>query len=206
MSERASQIAMAHLQTMTINDNDQRTAITPSFILPSEIWLHILEVDSTSPTHLAHLWGSVRLVSCTFSAYVERIFTTIYLPTLSLSLSLPRRDPDTGVLLYADAVPDAEVTLHGAYVDGAIVSIATSPMTRTGITMEYLTNKAVLSKERLDNATSVWMWFGGARNRGKGGKVKMPINVEWDRQDKVWRCHVEWKKLLSSRFWESGRH
>ncbi|PVH99071.1 hypothetical protein DM02DRAFT_615346 [Periconia macrospinosa] len=174
----------------------------PSFILPPELWLQILEVDSLSPTHLADLWSNIRPVSRVYKAYVEQIFTKKYLPTLCLSLSLPRRDPNTGILLHELAVPDAEVTMQAVHVEGQFFITSTLPRTRRGMSMEDMTQRGLLTKKRLDTATSVWMWFGGAQNRGKGRQVKMPIDVEWDEQDKVWKAKVEWKKLSSS-YWQA---
>lgn len=176
----------------------------PSFALPTELWLQILEVDALSPTHLVHLWRSVRPVCRAHKSHVERIFATIYLPTLSLSLSLPRRNPITGAMLHAYAVPDAEVTLQGARVEGDMLIMATLPTVRDGATMQQLRERDQLSKQRLDTATSVWMWFGGAKARGKGSKVKMPLDVQWDEGDRVWQIKVQWMKLVTSYFHGRG--
>ncbi|CAI6334949.1 unnamed protein product [Periconia digitata] len=195
----SSQTTNSHMLAADSTNDTTIAASRPPSILPTELWLQILETNPTK-THLADLWRNVRPVSQSYKAYVERIFTTVYLPTLSLSLALPRRDPITGALRYSDAVPDAELILRGVQIDGEFLTLATLPTTRSGISLENLNKRGGLSKERLDGATSVWLWFGGIQNRGKGGRVKMPLDVEWDEQRKVWQTKVSWKRLMGSYF------
>lgn len=171
--------------------------------LPTELWLQILEAVSDPE----HLWTTVRLVSHANKSYVVRIFECTYLPTLSVSLSLPRHHPTTGSLRYPGAVPGAELTFRYAELDGntSRLVLATPTRARDGDTMEQLNDKGVLCKTRLDEA-SACMWFG--RNRGKGACMDIRKDVCWDQEKKVWSFGVEWNKLISAYFAAKslGRH
>lgn len=195
-----SQKTNAHISESDGLSNDDATVHVPSYALPSELWLQILEFNARRKAHLAHLWCTVRLVSRLHRSLVERLFTTTSLPTVSLSLILPRRHPDTEVLLHMYSVPSAEVTLQDAQVQGDMLTVTTRPTVRDGTSMELLREQEKLSKRRLDTATSVWMSFKGYNKATSRGSVKMPIDVEWNDHDKVWQLHVEWRKMFSSYF------
>jgi hypothetical protein len=179
--------------TSKMTSLDSYDAPTPA--LPAELWLQVLELHASD--NLAHLWISVRPVSRTFKAYVERVFTHTHLPTLSLSLTLPRHDPITGALKYKAAIPGTELVFTCPSIEGERIMLSTYTKLHDNLLDDYKRN-GTLPKERLDNATSVFLCFG--QNRAKGGQVVVPIDARWDEETKLWKMDVEWKKLCSSYF------
>lgn len=163
--------------------------------LPSELWLQILEhLDD-----IEYLWCTVRLVSRDYKAFVDRIFAVNFLPIISISLSLPRRDPKTGQLRYAQAIPQSEVVFqcHQPSVGAHQISLEIPATLATGVTTAELTESGGLVKQRLDEAQA-WMWFG--RQRGKGTNVVAPKDINWNEQKKTWVWTVKWKTLVHMYF------
>ena len=77
--------------------------------LPTEIWLQILE--QTSGLDAEHVWTTVRCVSLQFKRLVEQAFVSAYLQQFSISLSLPRRHPVSGALIWPGAIPNAQIVI-----------------------------------------------------------------------------------------------
>ncbi|KAF2640247.1 hypothetical protein P280DRAFT_480718 [Massarina eburnea CBS 473.64] len=169
-------------------------------ILPAEIWLQILEHCATDS--LSHLWTTIRPLSHNHKAHVERIFKHTYIPTLALSLSLPRHDPKTNALKYPFAIPYAELNFaFDSFVVGTTDVVFASPREiATGDTMAALKEKGSLTKERLDDAMERGAWVCFGRSRAKGAAVMMPSCVCWDGQEKGWKITVDWMVLVSSLF------
>lgn len=163
--------------------------------LPTELWLHVLE----SLADPEFLWTTIRLVSRAHKSYVDRIFVSTYLPTLTISLALPRYDPTTGKLRYRGAVPATEVTFQYAGLDAATARmlLATPTTVRNGESMEQITARGVIEKQRLDEA-AMWMWFG--RNRGKGALLDVRKDMCWDDTRKLWYWNAEWERLVTKYF------
>ncbi|KAK3208108.1 hypothetical protein GRF29_96g1430618 [Pseudopithomyces chartarum] len=160
--------------------------------LPNELWLQILEqVDD-----IYFLWGTVRLVSKDYKAFVDRVFVASFLPDISISLSLPRRDPKTGHLRYAQALPQSEMIFQcrRSIINSSDIFIETSATLPSGETMQQLNESGALSKQRLDEAQG-WMWFG--RQRGKGVNIASSKSVQWDEGSKAWTWTVRWEDLVN---------
>ncbi|KAF1963344.1 hypothetical protein CC80DRAFT_3510 [Byssothecium circinans] len=189
--ESMSQLSLSHRQ-------DSPSSNAPP-LLPAEIWLQILEHHANDS--LSHLWTTIRPLSKTYKAHVERIFIYTYLPTLTLSLSLPRYDPKSNMLNYPFALPLAEINFQASSLvndtDDDVV-LRSQKETSVGDTMERLKEEGKVTKKRLDSSPGLWVWFG--TSRGKGGTVKMPIDVSWDDEEKVWKMTVAWRTLTSSLF------
>jgi hypothetical protein len=169
--------------------------ITPP-LLPTELWLQIFEqVDDVE-----FLWCTLRLVSRDYKAFVDRVFVTNYLPTISFSLSLPRLDPSTGRARYMYPVPGAEVTLHCENPDAesSRVVLATPKALPNGDTIELLTSSGALTKQRLDEAEA-WMWFGKQRTRG-ANVATLNKDLRWNEDDKVWVWSVDWEAFVNKYF------
>lgn len=176
---------------LTINHVKNDLLLTALSRLPTELWLQVLE----QVNDVEFLWCTVRLVSRDYKSYVERMFVTSFLPTISLSLSLPRMDPSTGVLRHARPVPGSQVFFHCRNIDmeQSQITLATPEKLRTGDRVEDLTASGTLSKQRLDEAEG-WMWFG--HQIGKGVSFAVAKDIQWDNEAKVWIWALEWKELL----------
>lgn len=161
----------------------------PMPVLPVETWLQILE----NTQNVEWLWKSVRLVSKQYKAFVERVVVSHFLPQASVSLSLPRRDPTSGALLYRGQIPGAELSMHYAELSGEKSRVLFR--TSSNIENRGLNGEDYLSKRRLDEASS-WLWFGS--NRGKGTSITISKDVEWDERQKRWVWEVEWRKLIGA--------
>ncbi|KAL1595088.1 hypothetical protein SLS60_009775 [Paraconiothyrium brasiliense] len=170
-------------------------AVTPPR-LPTELWLQIFEqIDDVE-----FLWCTLRLVSKEYKAFVDRVFVTKYLLTISFSLSLPRLDPDTGRARYARPVPGAEITLHCRHPDAesSRVTLATPKAVPSGDTIEELTASGALSKQRLDEAQA-WMWFGKQRTRG-ANVATINKDIRWNETEKAWTWSVDWEAFVNRYF------
>jgi hypothetical protein len=170
--------------------------------LPTEVWLSILE--NTNINEAEHLWTSVRPVSRQFRDYVERLFITTYLPQFAISLSLPRRDPISGVMKWSGVIPKAQIVMSFESAD-AENNIATfiSPL---GIidgavttSIEELRASDMLPTARLLEAPA---WVHANNHYMAGTRLQLPMNIEWDEERKIWIWLVEWKSLLS-RFYKA---
>ena len=166
---------------------------------PIELWLDTLEyVDDPEA-----LWITVRLVSRRFKDLVERVFIQRQLPTICMSLSLPRHDPSTGALRYKPPVPGSELVFaFTGFDDQQDTVILKTPVLSNGVSVESLTNTGILTQQRLEEASG-WTWFG--RNRGKGANVRFPKTMHWDTEEKKWSCVLPWKKLVGA-FFKSKEH
>ncbi|KAL5413747.1 hypothetical protein PMIN04_009322 [Paraphaeosphaeria minitans] len=164
--------------------------------LPTELWLQIFEqVDDVE-----FFWCILRLVSKEYKAFVDRVFVTDYLPTISFSLSLPRLDPNTDRARYMRAVPGAEVTLHckTPTAESIWVVLTTPKALPSGDTIEQLTVSGALTKERLDEAAA-WMWFGKQRTKG-ANVATINKDIRWNEEDKVWFWSVDWEAFVNRYF------
>lgn len=169
--------------------------VTPP-LLPNELWLQIFEqVDDVE-----FLWCTLRLVSREYKALVDRVFVSNHLPTISISLSLPRLDPVTGRARYAHTIPGAEITMQCQNTDATSprLSLQSTEKVSSGATIDQFTESGALTKQRLDEAQA-WMWFG--KQRPKGANVTtIDRDVLWNDDDKVWIWTVEWEPLVNSYF------
>jgi hypothetical protein len=175
--------------------------------LPSELWLQIFEhALATSNEAAEHLWVHARRVSVSFKNLIERIFDSICLRRFAISLALPRRDPTTGRSLWPGAVPGVQVNMSIVSVDTER-STATfaSPLVLTDgsdeKSVEELKMAGVLPKERLRAAPA---WVCANQNPLAGLTTRLPRNIEWDEQKKVWTWELQWRKLVTQ-FYEAKR-
>lgn len=172
---------------------------SPLPVLPTEIWLQIFE-NIRDPEYL---WTIVRHVSIQNKALVERVFATDHVPFLSISLSLPRRDPTTGALRWPGTpIPKAQITMTFNRFNAKQRRIVlASPTTLTDgantKTVEELRNTSALSKERLEAAPA---WVNLNKNPLAGLSMHLPICVEWDEAAKVWLWELEWRPLVTRFF------
>ena len=165
--------------------------------LPPELWLHILEQASIHEAE--HLWISVRHVSVTYKDYVERLFTTVYLPHFAISLSLPRRDPNRGALKWPGAIPQAQIIMSfNSICPDQRFALFTSPLAlkdrADSTNVEELKNNGVLPQQRLREAPA-WVHVNG--NSLTGVTLPLPMDIEWDEGKKVWSWRIEWRRIVS---------
>jgi hypothetical protein len=170
----------------------------PTSILPVELWLHILE--RASIYEASHLWTAVRHVSRKFKDLVERVFASIYLPMFAITLSLPRRDPTSGALLWPGApIPRAQLSMSfdGLNADESFALFRSPSVLKEGTnatSVEELKNTSVLPLERLQAATA-WVHF--TRNQLTGIAMRVPGYLSWDEERKTWVWSVKWKDLMT---------
>ncbi|KAF2134885.1 hypothetical protein P153DRAFT_380697 [Dothidotthia symphoricarpi CBS 119687] len=168
--------------------------------LPTELWLQVLE-NVRDPEYL---WTTVRHVSLQHKAMIERIFTSTYLPVLSISLSLPRRDPTTGALRWPGVpIPKAQITMafNRLSADRRHVVLVSPVILTDGAnikSVEELKNTSALSKERLEAAPA---WVSMNKNSLAGLSMRLPMCIEWDEVQKIWVWQVEWRTFVT-RFYE----
>lgn len=182
----------------TIDERPSRSNSNPATAprLPTELWLQIFEeVDNVE-----FLWCTLRLVSRDYKAFVDRVFVTNYLPTISVSLSLPRLNPETGRARYMRPVPGAEVAFHceNPNAESPRVVLSTAKALPNGDTIEKLTASGALTKERLDEAEA-WMWFGKQRTRGVN-VATIDKDIRWHENEKVWAWSVDWEAFVNKYF------
>jgi hypothetical protein len=164
--------------------------------LPVELWLQILE---NTDLNEEHLWVSVRNTSCQFRDYVERLFMTTYLPRFAISLALPRRDPERGILNWPGAILNSQLVMTPENVapDRRYV-IFVSPLelrNRTEVqNVQELKEHGWLPKERLMKATT---WVYTNQNFMSGRPLQLIKDIEWDEQNRRWVWQVEWRQLVS---------
>ena len=179
-----------------IQDTTANFRITP--VLPTEIWLQILEHDDPK-----HLWLSVRNASRLYKDLVERLFTSVYLHRLKIALSLPRRDPATSKLKWrGDPIPGSQLVM--AYTrlseDGNQLRLESPIMVKdrnSEKTLEELRAAGTLPKERLEEApTNVNM----STHPMAALPIKLPVQADWDDAQKVWVWEIDWRNLLSRFF------
>jgi hypothetical protein len=158
--------------------NNGRTsfaAYSTTSILPAELWLHILE--QVSVHEAGHLWTAVRNVSRQFKDLVERLFRPTYLPTFAITLTLPRRDPTSGALLWPGApIPRAQLSMlfDSLSADERYAQFRSPNVLREGTnerSVEELKDTSVLPLERLEAATA-WVHF--TRNQLTGMAMHVP--------------------------------
>jgi len=184
-------------QTVTLyRVADEGSRTTP--LLPTEIWLQILEYDD-----LKHLWLHVRNVSRSFADCVERLFTTQYLYRVKVALSLPRRDPATSKLKWrGDPIPGSqlEMVCNRLSEDRNRLLLESSTVVKdrnSEKTLEELRNAGTLPKERLEEApTNVNI----SSHPMASLTIKLPVHVDWDGERKIWVWEAEWRGLLSRFF------
>lgn len=164
--------------------------------LPLEIWLQILE--QWTKNEIKHLWRSVRIVSRVLRDLVERHYRLNVLPQLNLSLSLPRRDAETGKLRWpGEPIPGLLLPYERTKSDSRTI-IFRSPAS-FGKGSEYRTLKAlkdagVLPVARL-RAAPIVLSIG--RSILSSRKIHMGTNFEWDDDSGTWTLDFEWKKLVT---------
>ena len=169
-------------------------------LLPTELWLQILEHDDPK-----HLWLSIRAISHTHRDLVERLFTSRYLQRLKIALSLPRRDPASSKLKWpGDPIPGAQLVM--AYVrlseDKRLVRLESPVLVkdRNGVkTLKELRETGVLPKQRLEEAPAN---VNLSAHPMAGLTIEVPVKVDWDEARKLWVWEVEWRCLLG-RFFEA---
>lgn len=169
-------------------------------LLPTEIWLQILEHDNPK-----HLFLSVRHVSRTYKACVERLFTSKYLSGLSIALSLPRRDPATGKLRWrGDPIPGSQLKMtykqlsedeRRIFLESPVVLKDRS----SEKTVEELREAYTLPKERLEEAPA---YVSMSTHSFTGLTIDVPVRVDWDGMRKIWVWELDWRMLLS-RFYDA---
>jgi len=166
--------------------------------LPTELWLQILE--QVDPRDASHLWGTVRFVSSQFRDYVERHFVSNYLPDVTISLPLPRRDPTTGTLKWpGEPIPRARILFSFERITTnqqcAVLRSSESlgPFGETK-TVDELRRGGALPEERLREAPP-WVHIG--KNHLTGVSVAVKGKFCWDEDRKIWTWEVNWRKLLT---------
>ena len=187
--------------THHLNSRLNTSAIPKSIpLLPTELWLQILEHDDPK-----HLWLTVRNVSKMYKDRVERLFTSVYLHKLRIALSLPRRDPATSKLKWrGDPIPNSQLVMAYGQLneDGTRVRMESPKMVKdrsSNRTLEELKDAGTLPKERLEEApTNVNM----SAHPMAALTIKLPVHVDWDEGQKIWVWEIEWRKVLS-RFYEA---
>ncbi|KAI4945182.1 hypothetical protein J4E91_008160 [Alternaria rosae] len=177
----------------------------PTSALPAELWLLILE--QTSIQEASHLWLTVRRVSPQFRDLVERLFSSSYLTAFAMTLSLPRRDPTSGALLWPGTpIPRAQMSMlfNGLSSDGRYVYFKSPSVLSEGTcveSVEELKNTSVLPLERLE-AAAVWVHF--TQNQLTGLQMHVPRHVSWNGEQGAWIWKLEWKNLITQ-FYEKKR-
>ncbi|KAH7409987.1 hypothetical protein DE146DRAFT_674789 [Phaeosphaeria sp. MPI-PUGE-AT-0046c] len=171
-------------------------------VLPTELWLQILE--DTSINEAEHLWISVRHTCRQFRDYVERLFVTTYLPRFAISLTLPRRDAESGALLWPGTIPKAELimALDRAKSDNklaAFVSPTELKYEDRVKSVEELKDSDTLPKARMVEAKA---WVFVDKSYISGRSLQLSRYIEWDEQSKRWVWQLEWRDLIS-RFYKS---
>ncbi|KAF1945643.1 hypothetical protein EJ02DRAFT_419321 [Clathrospora elynae] len=166
--------------------------------LPTELWLQILE---RADVHDAvHLWTTVRHVSRNFRDYVERLFTSIYLPNATISLALPRRDPTTGALKWPGTpIPGAQIIfLFDTFAPDQHHVLFRSPEVlgagSEARSVEELRHTNVLPKERLQEALP---WVNNGKNPLTGLSMSVSGKLDWDNESKTWTWEIDWRKLMT---------
>lgn len=165
--------------------------------LPAELWLQILEQNSIISAK--HLWTTVRHVSPSLKDLVERAFASTYLPQYAISLSLPRRHPDSGALIWRHAIHNAQIVMvfDGVSSDGryAVFVSPDAVMVENELkSVECLKETNVLPQKRLQEAPA---WVFVNKNHMAGSSIKIPPGIDWHVERKVWVYKVEWKTLVS---------
>ncbi|KZM26785.1 uncharacterized protein EKO05_0000127 [Ascochyta rabiei] len=188
---------MTHTSTAKHDASQAITCIPP---LPTEIWLQILEHDDPK-----HMWLSVRNSSSMYRDCVERLFTSKYLPKLSIALSLPRRDPATGKMRWrGDPIPGSQLKMTYSRLseDGKHLRLESPAVVKdrsSERTLEELKDAGTLPKERLEEAPA---YVSMSSLSFAGLTVDVPVQVDWDEARKIWVWDIEWSKLLS-RFYDA---
>jgi hypothetical protein len=181
--------------------NNGRTsfaAYSPTSTLSAELWLHILE--QVSVHEAGHLWTTVRNVSRQFKDLVERLFRSTYLPTFAITLTLPRRDPTSGALLWPGApIPRAQLSMlfDSLSADERYAQFRSPNVLREGTnerSVEELKDTYVLPLERLEAATA-WVHF--TRNQLAGMAMPVPRYISWDEEQNTWVWRVKWMNLMT---------
>jgi hypothetical protein len=192
---RDSQKSTTTIAHTTMVDHDVTTATKRIPLLPVEIWLHILEYDNPK-----HLWLSVRNVSRMYRACVERLFTSQYLSSLSIALSLPRRDHATGKMRWrGDPIPGSQLKMEYSRLsaDGQRLYLESSVVVKDRFnekSVEELRNAGILPKERLEEAPA---YISLSTHSFAGVTVNMPVQVGWSEARKIWIWEIKWRNLLS---------
>jgi hypothetical protein len=172
------------------NSNLSTTRKLPQ--LPTELWLQILE-NISDP---AYLWTTLRHFSPTFGSYVDKIFLSTYLPKVSASASLPRRDPSTNALRYQHDAPEITFRFSGI-TSNTRLTLATSTIAKNGTSMEHLKTTGVLSQQRLEEAV---MWVSIGCSRAQATPMDILKSVEWREMENIWVWIVDWKELVNEYF------
>ena len=198
-SRKEKQLLIANKSTTTttqtaMSERDNDAAVTCIPLLPTEIWLQILEYDDPK-----HLWLSVRDVSTLYRHCVERLFTSNYLSRLSIALALPRRDPATGKLKWrGDPIPGSQLKMTYSRLseDGRHLRLESSTVIKdksSEKTLEELKDIGTLPKERLTEAPA---YISMSSMSFTGATIELPVQVDWDAVRKIWIWDVEWRRLL----------
>lgn len=170
-------------------------------LLPTEIWLQILE--QKDEIGVMYLWNTVRLVSRQLRDCVERLFRSIHLPQFTFSLTLPRRDPTTGTMNW----PGPPIVRSGLVFsfdritpDSQRIVLKTPTELSEGSEIQNvaeLKNSSILPKERME-AAPPWVVFG--KKYLTGLSMTVPATVEWDSERDIWTWTVKWKPLVCQFF------
>lgn len=171
-------------------------------ILPTELWLQILE--ETSVNEAEHLWISVRHTCRQFRDYVERLFLTTYLHGFAISLALPRRDAETGAALWPGTILKAQLimALSTADPENRLATFVSPSELKHGDqvqSVKELKDRNILPEARLVEAKA---WVFVDKNYVSGRPLQLTREFEWDEQDKRWVWQLDWMDLIS-RFYRS---
>lgn len=185
------------------NDNvtTVRTKSCLPTLLPTEIWLQILEDETI--LNRRQLWCISRHVSRLFKDCVERIFVTKHLPDLRISLALPRHNPVTGALKWPGRpIPRASMILSFDQVNderGSVVHRSPAELLdgSTPVSIAMLRDSQVLTKYRLQEATS-WLYF--SKNMLTGIYMEVKGDISWNAEDEVWTWEMDWRTTLTQFF------
>lgn len=171
-------------------------------ILPTELWLQILE--ETTVNEAEHLWISVRHTCHQFRDFVERLFVTAYLPCFAISLALPRRDTETGAPLWPGTILKAQLimALDSADPETQLATFVSPLELRHGDEVQSvkdIKDRDILPRARLVEAKA---WVFVDKNYISGRPLQLTRNFEWDEQSKRWTWQLDWRDLIS-RFYRS---
>lgn len=194
---RASQESTTSIVEQPNRTEDQNVVNTlqNTPALPVEILLQILEYDDPQ-----HLWLSARNASRALRDCVERLFTSEHLASLSIALSLPRRDPGTGKMKWpGDPIPMSQLKLTYSQLseDGKLLRLESSTVIKdkhTQISVEELKENGTLPKERLEEAPA---YVNLSTYSFAGITVHMSVQVKWHEGRKIWTWDIEWRRVLS---------
>jgi hypothetical protein len=178
-------------QSIMLNSTLRTTRSLPQ--LPTELWLQIVE-NISDPSYI---WTTLRRSSPDFESYVDKVFLSTYLPKVSASASLPRRDPSTNALRHQHDAPEITFQFSDITSNTSYLTLATSTVAKTGASIKHLKTTGVLSQQRLEEAV---MWVSIGCSRAQATPMDIVKNIEWNEIEGIWVWNVEWTEFVDRYF------